>query len=255
MTDLAAVATGVEVRVDVNAIEKSLTELWRGGEAKDDHALTRAALWNVVAHTTSPELHTEASEALAKASAAIPQRTIIVRTNVSGGPELASWISANCHLVGGGKQVCSEEITLPTLRQRVREEPGELALLVSSILFRLDPAASGREERMILEALERGVGRGYRWPGNVRELEQAVKRVILTGRYEGREAVPSAGSDADDLAAGVREGTLDAGTLLGRYCATLYRRHGSYEEVARRTRLDRRTVRKYILSIDTPTRL
>ena len=31
------------------------------------------------------------------------------------------------------------------------------------------------------------------------------------------------------------------------YCALLYRRHGTYEEVARRTKLDRRTVKKYVL--------
>jgi DNA-binding CsgD family transcriptional regulator len=30
------------------------------------------------------------------------------------------------------------------------------------------------------------------------------------------------------------------------YCALLYRRHGTYEEVARRTGLDRRTVKKYL---------
>ena len=131
MTDLAAVATGVEVKVDVNAIEKSLAELWRGGEANDDHALTRAALWNVVAHTTTPELQTEASQALAKASAAIPQRTIIVRTNVTGAPELTSWISANCHAVGGGKQVCSEEITLVAGGDRIpRLPPVVNALLI-----------------------------------------------------------------------------------------------------------------------------
>lgn len=122
MTDLAAATTGVEVRVDVNAIEKSLAELWRGEET-GEHALTRAALWNVVAHTTSQELQNEASEALAKASAFIPQRTIIVRANASGGPELSSWISANCHVAGGGKKVCSEEITLVAGGDRIHRLP------------------------------------------------------------------------------------------------------------------------------------
>ncbi|HEY3490584.1 MAG TPA: sigma 54-interacting transcriptional regulator [Candidatus Deferrimicrobiaceae bacterium] len=152
-------------------------------------------------------------------------------------------------------RLCSDEITLPTLRQRLREDPGELGRLVSSILSRLDPAASGREERLVMAALRDGISPDYPWPGNVRELEQAVKRVILTGRYEGREAVPSAGTEDDALLAGVRDAALDAGTLLARYCAMLHRRFGSYEEVARKTGLDRRTVRKYILSLDTPSRL
>lgn len=130
MTDLAALSTGAEVRVDVNAIEKSLAEVWRGGEAGNDHALTRAALWNVVAHTSTPELQALANEALARASAAIPQRTIIVRTDAGGGSELSSWISANCHFAGGGKQVCSEEITLVASGDRIARLPPVVSALL-----------------------------------------------------------------------------------------------------------------------------
>jgi sigma-54 specific flagellar transcriptional regulator A len=35
--------------------------------------------------------------------------------------------------------------------------------------------------------------------------------------------------------------------LTARYCAALYARHGSYEEVARRPALDRRTVKAHVL--------
>ncbi len=101
-----------DIRVDVNAIEKSLSELWRGEKKEGDHAVTRAALWNVVAHTASSDQHAMASETLCRASAAVPQRTIVVRANPAAEPNLASWISANCHRVGGGQQVCSEEIAI-----------------------------------------------------------------------------------------------------------------------------------------------
>jgi DNA-binding transcriptional regulator LsrR (DeoR family) len=43
-------------------------------------------------------------------------------------------------------------------------------------------------------------------------------------------------------------GTLDAQQLLAGYCRLLYQRHHSYEEVARRTNLDRRTVKKYLVA-------
>ena len=33
-----------DIRVDVTAIEKSLSELWRGEKKEGDHAVTRAAL-------------------------------------------------------------------------------------------------------------------------------------------------------------------------------------------------------------------
>jgi predicted transcriptional regulator len=43
------------------------------------------------------------------------------------------------------------------------------------------------------------------------------------------------------------DGQLSAQELLGHYCAMMYRRFGTYTEVAERTGLDRRTVRKYIV--------
>jgi len=39
---------------------------------------------------------------------------------------------------------------------------------------------------------------------------------------------------------------LDAAGLLSGYCALLYENCGNYEAVARRTNLDRRTVKKYV---------
>src|SRR5436189_2939220 len=101
-----------DVRVDVTAIEKSLSELWRGEKKEGEHAVTRAALWNVVAHTSSSDHHATASETLCRAAAVVPQRTIVVRANPSADADLASWISANCHRIGGGQQVCSEEISI-----------------------------------------------------------------------------------------------------------------------------------------------
>lgn len=43
-------------------------------------------------------------------------------------------------------------------------------------------------------------------------------------------------------------GELEARELLSQYCTLLFNRFGTYEEVARRTKLDRRTVKKYLLS-------
>jgi glucose-6-phosphate dehydrogenase assembly protein OpcA len=102
----------MDTRVDVTAIEKSLSDLWRGEKKEGDHAVTRAALWNVVAHTSSSEQHAVASETLCRAAASVPQRTIVVRCNPEGEGELSSWISANCHRIGDGQQVCSEEVAI-----------------------------------------------------------------------------------------------------------------------------------------------
>jgi len=46
----------------------------------------------------------------------------------------------------------------------------------------------------------------------------------------------------------LRAGELTAAELLARYSALLYRRLGTYSEVAKRTGLDPRTSRKYVES-------
>ena len=100
------------VSVDYAAIEKSLADLWRNENATTEHAVTRAALWNVVAHTSSQEDQNRARDILGRVAASIPQRSIIIRGVESEPAEIAAWISANCHLVGGEKQVCSEEVSI-----------------------------------------------------------------------------------------------------------------------------------------------
>lgn len=139
-------------------------------------------------------------------------------------------------------RLCSDVIEVPTLRDRLREDAKELDSLVLAIVARVtgDDAPELADE--VTQALRRQPGPDYSWPGNVRELEQAVRRVLLTGAYD-----PGAdGSEQSDIPVGWRDGTWSASELLAEYCRRLYDRFGSYEEVARRTRLDRRTVKKYI---------
>ena len=50
-----------------------------------------------------------------------------------------------------------------------------------------------------------------------------------------------------DLSIYEETGEIDAQSLVKKYCYALYQRYGTYGEVARRTKLDRRTVKKYIV--------
>jgi MoxR-like ATPase len=141
-------------------------------------------------------------------------------------------------------RLCSDVIEVPTLRQRIDESKDELELLVRLLVARI----AGKEQAglvdRVMQALKSGLPKGYAWPGNVRELEQAVRRILLAGRYAGE--IPAA--PADELQALVQrlgDGDLSADELLGRYCALLYRRLGSYAEVSRRMGVDVRTARKY----------
>ena len=144
-------------------------------------------------------------------------------------------------------RLCSDVIVLPPLRQRLEESPSELAMLVASLVTRMTGAGDDEATAQVLDALETDLPGSYPWPGNVRELEQAVRRILLTGHYSG-DLAPAKDDPAEEFVRSARAGDLDAEQMLARYCALLYRRHGTYEEVARRTRLDRRTVRKYVQS-------
>ena len=137
-------------------------------------------------------------------------------------------------------RLSSDVITVPPLRDRLREEPEERAILVEALLERMlggsDPALIDR----VLTALDQGVPADYAWPGNVRELEQAIRRILLTKRYVPKRSTP-------DLPWASTDGDPDVKTVIGDYCVHLYRRSGNQAEVARTTGLDRRTVRKYLI--------
>jgi transcriptional regulator with GAF, ATPase, and Fis domain len=142
-------------------------------------------------------------------------------------------------------RLCSDIIVVPPLRQRLQEEPRELEELIGSILRKMVGEAAAPHARLVREALVRDLGPAYPWPGNVRELEQAVRRIIITRHYRGDTSQAPSGQ-LEQLMADIDSGGMDAQALLADYCALLYRRHGTYEEVARRSKLDRRTVKKYI---------
>jgi glucose-6-phosphate dehydrogenase assembly protein OpcA len=134
--DAHRATAGEDVRVDYTSIEQTLAELWRVENDAND-AITRAALWNVVAHAGTAADHTSASETLGKVAIAVPQRTIVIRADPAAEPEMTSWISANCHLLGEGKQVCSEEIAIVAGGDRVRRVPP----LVNALLIPDMPVA------------------------------------------------------------------------------------------------------------------
>lgn len=115
----------------------------------------------------------------------------------------------------------------------------------STLLLGDDGSALSDE---INAGLQRSVGRTYPWPGNVRELEQAVRRMLLSRSYQGDTTVVGGGDLLEQLQEGIASGSLDARELQAGYCGLLYRQLGSYEEVARRTGLDRRTVKKSVIA-------
>jgi len=141
-------------------------------------------------------------------------------------------------------RLSSDVIEVPPLRVRLQELPDELDQIVALLIQRM----TGNEDNKaliarILTALRNSVPRDYHWPGNVRELEQAVRRIILNGAVS---CEPMDDESPPDWLDRARRGQLTAQEMLSHYCYMLYQQLGTYEEVAEKTALDRRTAKKYI---------
>ncbi len=143
-------------------------------------------------------------------------------------------------------RLCSDVIEIPSLQQRVQENPEELNILISSLINRVVEQPDSHLISLIAKQIRNSVPKNYAWPGNVRELEQCIRRICLTGHCSMTEK-PRSISLNDCFTVSENAGETSTQQLLQNYCRFLYERHNSYEAVARITQMDRRTVRKYIV--------
>lgn len=143
-------------------------------------------------------------------------------------------------------RLCSDCIQVPPLTRRIQENQNELAELVAHFTQSITSTQNRTLTNRVLEVIRTKLGPDYPWPGNVRELAQCIRRVILKRNYEGQTLQQT--EHKEQFLSQINTGNLTAEDLLNGYCQMLYTRCGTYEEVARRTGLDRRTVKKRITS-------
>jgi DNA-binding NtrC family response regulator len=146
-------------------------------------------------------------------------------------------------------RLCSDIIEVPPLRTRIKEAPAELDELLDFTIERMTGTRSEKLIHKVKRIIDRRLGKNYEWPGNVRELEQCVRSVILRRDYKGKQKEDKeTGSLHQELTEGIRNRNITAASLLSGYCRLLYDETGSYEKVAKLTGLDRRTIKKYIMT-------
>ena len=142
-------------------------------------------------------------------------------------------------------RLCSDCIRVPSLAERIRQNPDELTDLVRHFCTQISDNENTELADRVMDVITKQLGGiAYGWPGNVRELAQCIRRVILKHSYEAHS--PSVSNRQDELINGIESGTLTADEVLDNYCKILYDRYGTYEQVAQLTTLDRRTVKKRI---------
>ena len=135
--EAAVTSLAGKVRVEPGEIERRLADVWRGEHGGGEGSVTRAALWNVVAHTATESDHLEAGDVLGDVAASIPQRTILIRSEPHAERRLESWISAQCQVRGDRRQVCSEQVAITAGGESI----GSIPPLVHSLLIPDMPVA------------------------------------------------------------------------------------------------------------------
>jgi len=142
-------------------------------------------------------------------------------------------------------RLCSNVMIVPTLRQQIRENPATLETLLDHTIRKIIGEPSPTLLQIAMKTIKRDLGLNYHWPGNVRELGQSVRCILLNRYYKG-DTITSASGLTGELQRAIGEESVNAQELLTSYCKILYQRYRTYEEVARITKLNPRTVKKYI---------
>ena len=101
---------------DVGSVEQQLAQLWREASG-GDQAVMRACMLNWIVACRGPEDLAVATRAVARLSERYPGRALVVshEAEAAGSGEndrMRVYVSAHCHLGPGGKQVCSEQVSL-----------------------------------------------------------------------------------------------------------------------------------------------
>lgn len=131
---------GAPKEVDIVAIERELTQLWKqASENSGDTAaapIVRACALNLVVVTDDEKELDELAAMIGEVTLEHPARIFLIAANRrSGIPKLEAWISARCSLpVPGGKQVCCEQITVTADGAEASKVPSIVtSLLVSDV--------------------------------------------------------------------------------------------------------------------------
>jgi glucose-6-phosphate dehydrogenase assembly protein OpcA len=137
-SEYRAVLGGQARAVDVGTIEHELTQLWKAAaeDTLGGQPVVRACVLNLVAYAPSQAVAHHIDEVVSQVSGRHPSRSIVMLAEPgAGSSELQASISAHCRIAPeGGKQVCSEQITLRASGRAVDELHGTvLPLLVPDL--------------------------------------------------------------------------------------------------------------------------
>lgn len=115
---------------DLAAVEEALERLWQA-TAPGEEAVMRAASFNMVAIAPSEAEGRAAAAVLAAVSTELPGRVIVLAVEpAAGARRLDAWIAMHCRAIGGGAQVCGEQVIIVAHGGDVERLAGAVAALL-----------------------------------------------------------------------------------------------------------------------------
>jgi hypothetical protein len=204
---IEAFTAGASMAVEVGAIEKELTALWRQAaerSAGSQVAVVRACLWNLIVHVSGEEEILRVKDVLDQVSHVVPTRIIALFEHADEAWEgsddrtgLRAFVEANFRPAPGGRrEVVAEEITLEAPRHLSRRLPP----LVRSLLLPDLPIGLYLAGGPLSEPLEP-------------LLHEAERLIIDTGRLDSGAALQAVGSDLIRHECGTTTEVMDLGWL------------------------------------------
>ena len=186
-----AVLGGQARAVDVGTIEHELTQLWKAAaeDTLGGQPVVRACVLNLVAYASSQAVADHIDELVSQVSGRHPSRSIVMLAEPGARSSgLQASISAHCRIAPeGGKQVCSEQITLRASGRAVDELHGTvLPLLVPDLPVFLwwhdELPPTGHLFRELLDACDRlVVDSGDFAPKHAERALLGLQRVVEEG--------------------------------------------------------------------------
>ena len=141
-------------------------------------------------------------------------------------------------------RLCGDQIQTVSLREILNDSPQEMYFFTSFICKKLFGEKGGDEiGPRIYKVLEDTIPSDYSWAGNFRELEQAIRNILVTGRYASPEPLDS----EEEINDYYQKSNITMAQWIGLYANRAYENFGSYREAGKRIGVDQRTLKKWVM--------
>src|SRR5256885_14219462 len=137
--------------INVGAIEKELTLLWKQASEDESGGVVRASILNLIIFTPDPSESSEVDDIVIDVTASHPCRVIALVADRTAESKLTAEVTSRCTLpTPTSKQVCCEQVTITASEDHLDEAPSAIVPLLISDLpvylwWRAEPKGEDKE--------------------------------------------------------------------------------------------------------------